>query len=388
MLKARVKQLKQEIAPADFSPDRVLLMTTLSLVVIGLVMVYSASMPLAQRWHGNGYYYLFRHLIRLVIGAGVMFLGMKLNYGWWQKGVYALLALCFGLLLLTVASPLAQTTNGAQRWLAWGGFRFQPIEITKYGLIVYLAHTLARLRDGQKKEESFHTLPIFIVLGGMCLLVACQPDLGNCLIMVTLTLVLFFVAGVRLKYLAGLGLACLSGFWLLVSNLAYTQRRIISYLNPWRDPTDAGFQLTQSYLALGRGGVTGVGLGASRQKVFYLPEGHTDFILSIIGEEWGFLGVGILVILFALLIWRGIAIALTSPDTFSSFLAAGISCLIGLQALLNMGVVSGLLPTKGLPLPFISYGGSALVVNMLMIGILLNISRRQPSIAGTIRRRR
>ncbi len=387
MLKDRVRQIREELSPADYSPDRVLFAVTLLLVAIGLVMVYSASMPMAQKFHQNGYYYLVRHLIRVVLGIGVMFLGMKLSYGWWQKGVYVLLVLGFGLLLLTVASPLAQASNGAQRWLAWGGFKFQPIEIAKLCLIVYLAHILTRLSDRQNKESSMPTLPIFIVLGAMCFLVACQPDIGNCMIMVTLTLVLFFIAGVRLRYLAGLGFVCISCFWLLASNIAYTQRRIITFLDPWSDPTDAGFQLTQSYLALGRGGATGVGLGASRQKVFYLPEAHTDFILSIIGEEWGFLGIGLLVVLFGLLIWRGMVIALKSPDTFSKLLAAGISCLIGIQTLVNMGVVSGLLPTKGLPLPFISYGGSALVVNMLMIGILLNISRRKPAAAGILWRR-
>jgi cell division protein FtsW len=337
-------------------------------------MVYSASMPLAQEWHGSGYYYLKRQLIRLVLGSGLMLLGLRLDYGWWRRGAYVILGLCLGLLVLVLASPLARAANGATRWLAWGGFSFQPTELAKWGLIVYLAHILAGLRDG---DGSFRTLPVFVILGIACLLVAAQPDMGNCLIMVALALVLFFIAGVKLRYLAALGLVFIAGFCLLVSRLAYTQRRIFSFLNPWRQATNAGFQLTQSFLALGRGGLGGVGLGASRQKVFYLPEPHTDFILAVIGEEWGFLGVLLLLVLFAVLIWRGLTIGLSAPDTFGSYLAVGLTSLIGLQALVNMGVVAGLLPTKGLPLPFVSFGGSALAVNMLAVGILLNISRHR-----------
>ncbi len=385
--------MKRDSIADRCSPDKLLLTSTMLLLVIGLVMVYSASMPVAQRWYGNGYYYLTRQLIRLALGMAVMFLGMKLNYVWWRKLVYVLLALCFGLLIMVLVSPQARVLNGAKRWLAWGGFSFQPIEIVKWGLIVFLAHSLAQLSDGRKKEGASYTLPVFIVLGAMCLLVACQPDIGNCLILAALALVMFFVAGVRFRYLAALGLVCLSGFWFLVSNLAYSQRRIISFLNPWRDPTAAGFQLTQSFIALGRGGLAGVGLGAGQQKAFYLPEAHTDFILAVIGEEWGFLGIALILILFAILIWQGLLIARRAPDFFGSYLALGITCLIGLQALVNMGVVGGLLPTKGLPLPFISYGGSALVINMLAIGALLNIStRRRPApvkrSTGTLRGKR
>jgi cell division protein FtsW len=374
--------VRKGAAVKDFSPDKALLMTTLVLVGIGVVMVYSASMPVAQEWYGSGYYYLKRQLVRLGLGVLMMLIGMKLNYGLWRKLSYAMLGVCFGLLVLVLVSPLARVSNGAQRWLAWGGFSFQPTEIAKWGLIVYLAHSLAKLKDGRDKDGSARTLPIFVVLGAMCLLVAWQPDLGNCLIMVALALVLFFIAGVKLRYLAALGLIFLSGFLFLVSRFAYSQRRILNFLNPWRDPTGAGFQLTQSFLALGRGGLGGVGLGASRQKVFYLPEAHTDFILAVIGEEWGFIGLALLLLLFAVLIWQGLAVARRTPDSFGSFLAAGITSMIGLQALVNMGVVAGLLPTKGLPLPFVSYGGSALVLNMLGMGVLLSISRYKPSPAS------
>jgi cell division protein FtsW len=369
------------------SADKVLLMSTMALVMLGVVMVYSASMPMAQENYGTGYYYLMRQLIRFGLGAIIMFLAMKLKYVWWRKWSYLMLTLCFGLLISVLVSPLAKASNGAQRWLAWGSFSFQPTEIAKWALVVYLAHVLAKLKDAKEKDGMVYTLPVLMLPGVMCVLVAMQPDLGNCLIMIALMLILAFVAGVRLSYLTGIGIVGLGGTVILAAKFPYVLRRLRSFSNLMHDPKGIGFQLNQSLIALGRGGVGGVGLGASRQKVFYLPEAHTDFILSILGEELGFLGVVALLILFGLLIWRGMNIARDAPDNFGGFLAAGITTMIALQAIVNMGVVTGILPTKGLPLPFISYGGSALVLNMLGVGVLLSISRcRTLPVAESARR--
>ncbi len=385
--------MKKKQSPPTTKSDRMLLSITLTLLGIGVIMVYSASMPIGQAWHGNGYYYLNRQLIRLGLGFCFMFAGMNINYTWWRKLIYIILPVSFVLLLMVLFSPLAKVSNGARRWLELGGLSFQPIELAKWALVVFLAHSLVKLKKNDsnarlntklkqlkmkpagKQDGGIYPLTVFFVLAGMCILVACQPDLGNCLIMVALAFLLFFIAGIKLKYLASLALVSSLGFLHLVFRLGYTQRRIVTFLNPWRDSSNAGFQLTQSFLAIGRGGLTGAGLGASQQKMFYLPEAHTDFILAIMGEELGFLGMFLLLVLFGLLIWRGGVIARSAKDAFGAYLAAGIITLIGLQIVVNMGVVTGLLPTKGLPLPFISYGGSALVINMLAVGTLLNISK-------------
>jgi cell division protein FtsW len=278
------------------------------------------------------------------------------------------------LLLLVLIPPIGQAINGTRRWIRLGPVSFQPAELAKLALVFYLASFLAR---NQERLDDLRRglLPPLLVGGLFAGLVFVQPDLGNCLTLVALTFGLLYLAGSPVRYL---GWALAPALPLLVVAIAmapYRLRRITAFWDPWADPRGSGFQIIQSWLAFGNGGLFGQGIGASRQKLFYLPESHTDFIFAVIGEELGFLGAAAFVALFAVLIWRGLRIGLRTSDPFGSYLALGITLLIATQTLVNLGVVTGLLPTKGLPLPFISFGGSALSMTMLSTGVLLNISQ-------------
>jgi len=265
--------------------------------------------------------------------------------------------------------------GGASRWFSLGGFSFQPSELVKFTLAVYMAYSMSK-KGSNMELFSNGLLPHLLMAGLFMLLIVFQPDLGTSVIIGCWIMIVLFIGGVKLWQLFSvLSLASLV-VWRLVLQADYRMHRWLAFLNPWDDPHGIGFQIIHSFLAFGSGGLLGAGLGSSKQKLFYLPEPHTDFALSIVGEEMGFLGVAAIVILFALLIMRGIKIALNARDLYSSYLALGLICLIGLQAAVNMGVVMGLLPTKGLALPFISYGGSSLIFNLLSIGILLNISSK------------
>jgi cell division protein FtsW len=251
--------------------------------------------------------------------------------------------------------------------------------LAKVGVILYLAHYLAK-KGERVGDFRFGFLPPLVVTGTLIVLIVVEPDLGTAFVIGLVTLSLLFVGGARLGHLALVGLAALLPLYLLVMRVPYRRQRILSFLDPWNDPTGAGFQVIQSFLALGGGGPIGVGLGEGRQKLFYLPEPHTDFILSALGEELGFVGTAAVVLLLGLFVAKGIEIAMDANDPFSRYLALGVSFLVGFHTLVNVGVITGLLPTKGLPLPFVSYGGSALVVNMIGSGILMAISRDRPPI--------
>jgi len=256
-----------------------------------------------------------------------------------------------------------------------GAVGFQPSELGKLALILYLADYLTRKQD-KIKSFSRGFFPPMLVLGGMTGLILIQPDLGTVVLLGIVSLILLFVAGIRIIYLGGLVLFSLPALYFLISGVGYRQRRILAFLNPWQHATGAGYQIVQSFLALGSGGIKGVGLGESRQKLFYLPASYTDFIFSIVGEELGFIGTVSLVVLFLVFLWAGIRVAYQSPDLFGYLLGIGITVAISLQAIINIGVATGSLPTKGISLPFISFGGSSLLFNMMGVGLLLNISRR------------
>ncbi|HKB26891.1 MAG TPA: putative lipid II flippase FtsW, partial [Methylomirabilota bacterium] len=278
------------------------------------------------------------------------------------------------LLVLVLVPPIGQAINGTRRWIRLGPVSFQPAELAKLALVVYLAAFLAKKREGLRDFRQ-GLLPPLAVAGALAALVLAQPDLGNCLTLLALTFGLLYLAGVRPVHL-GLVLAPAVPLLALAIWVApYRLRRITAFVDPWADPRGSGFQIIQSWLAFGNGGILGEGIGGSKQKLFYLPESHTDFIFAIIGEELGFVGAAAIVGLFVVLVWRGLRIGLRAPDPFGAYLALGITVLIATQTLVNLGVVTGLLPTKGLPLPFISFGGSALLVTMLSTGVLLNISQ-------------
>jgi cell division protein FtsW len=279
-------------------------------------------------------------------------------------------------LCLVLVPHFGHRVGGARRWLHLGPFSVQPSEFAKLALVMFMAYSL------EKKHERLHEfsvglLPHAIVCGVFVLLIFRQPDLGTAVYFALLTLILLFVAGVRLWHLVGSALALIPFLVLAITRKDYRWGRVLAFLDPWRDPTAGSFQLLHSLVAFGSGGLMGAGLGAGRQKLFYLPEPHTDFILAVIGEEAGLVGICVILLLYAVLVWRGMRIALRAPDRYGTYLALGLTLTIGLQALINGAVVMGLVPTKGLPLPFMSYGGSSLFTSFLAVGILLNISSRQ-----------
>jgi len=353
--------------------DTLLLLSVLALLSIGIIMVYSTSSILSLTSHNDEYYFLKKQLIFASLGVLLLMAMARFPYQYLAKLAYPILALSILGLILVLIPQFGSRLGGAMRWFRFGPLSLQPAECAKLGLIVYMSFYLAK-KQQSIKDFSVGFLPPFIVTGTMALLILCQPDYGTAFLLITLLFILLFVGGARLIYLlSSLVLLAPLGFYLILSS-PYRLKRFLSFLDPWSDPTNAGFQIIQSYLAFGSGGPFGLGLGNGRQKLFYLPEAHTDFILSVVGEELGFLGVMIVIALFFIVVFCGIKIAFRARDLLGTFLAVGLVSLIGVQALLNMGVVMGLLPTKGSTLPFISYGGTSLVVNLVGVGILLNIS--------------
>ncbi len=352
--------------------DPIILIVTVILICIGIVMIYSSSAVIALERYNDPYFFLKKQVMWMVVGSISMALILRLDYRTIRRFTYPALFITLILLILLLIPQFTREIGGARRWLHIGPIGFQPSELAKSTLILYIAHSLVKNTD-KLKDFKFYLFNLSI-LGLFFLLILFQPDLGTALIIAAVVFTLFFVAGIRFSYifysfLISIPLLCVTVLWVS----SYIKRRL-AFLNPWDDPLGAGFQIIQSYLAFGRGNILGLGLGEGKQKLFYLPEPHTDFIFSIIGEELGFIGSVGVVVLFAILVWRGVKISLRSLDPFGRYLSLGIILMIGIQAIVNMGVVVGLLPTTGLPLPFISVGGSSLLVSMTSIGMLLNIS--------------
>lgn len=344
------------------------------LVCIGIIMIYSSSGIFALQEQGDSLYFLKRHLVFLV--GGIIFTGlvMAMDYRDLQKYAKPLLFIALIMLVLVLIPGIGKASFGARRWFKIGSIYFQPSEFTKLVMLIYAADFLTR-KQNKIKDFFQGFLPMMMVVGAVCLLILKQPDLGSSVLIAIVVFIMMFIAGARIWHIGILILACLPVLYLLIARVPYRWARIVAFLDPWHDSQGVGFQLTQSQIAFGSGGIFGVGLGHSMQKLFFLPAAHTDFILSIIGEELGFIGAFATIVLFGILIWQGARIAKRANDPFGYFLSIGIVAIIGLQAVVNVGVSIGALPTKGLPLPFISYGGSALVFNMVCIGLLLNISR-------------
>lgn len=350
-----------------------LLFPVLFLVGIGIVMVYSASSTLAMKKFGSDYYFLKKQAVFALVGICALVLGRHVPYRAYRRLAYPLLAIALVLLAAVLLSPLGVTAGGSSRWLRLGPLRFQPSEFARFALIVYLAYSLEKKAD-RIKDFSIGFMPHVVVLGVVAVLILKQPDFGAAVILAALTWLMMFVGGVRLLYL---GSSCvllgLAGLY-FISLAGYRVRRLLSFLDPWQYSSDAGYQIVHSLMAFGTGGWWGAGIGKGYQKLFYLPEPHTDFIFSVIGEELGLAGVLVIIGLYLLIVWKGIRIARHAPDLFGCYLAVGLTAALGMQICINMGVTLGLLPTKGLTLPFLSYGGTSLVLNMATIGILMNIS--------------
>ena len=360
--------------PRKTQPDFWLFAVALVLVSTGVVMIYSASAIVAADRFRDPYYFLKRQVFWAALGCGALWIALRNDYRRLEKIVLPLLGLSALLLVLVLIPGLGVSINGSRRWLRLGALSFQPAELAKLALVVYLAAFLARKRD--ELDDFWHgVVPPLAVGGTLAALVLLQPDLGNAITLLVLTVGLLFLAGARTSWLAMLAVPALPLAALAVWIAPYRMRRVFAFLDPWQDPRGSGFQIIQSWLAFGSGGALGRGIGESRQKLFYLPEAHTDFIFAIVGEELGFIGASAVVLLFVALIWRGLRIGLRAADPFGAYLALGITVLVATQTLVNLGVVTGLLPTKGLPLPYLSFGGSALLVTMLGTGVLLNISQ-------------
>lgn len=354
--------------------DKILLADVFFLTGIGIVMVYAASAYSAMVRFHDPFFFLKKELLFFLIGLVAMVVMANFNYIYLRWLVYPLLIICFILMILVVIPGFGIEVGGARRWLKVGTFTFQPSELTKVVLIIYMAHSLMR-KEGKVQDFVYGFVPYMVILGVFFMLLMLQPDLGTAVCISAGILLMLFMAGTRLRYLFGLVLASIPLLYFLVMSEEYRKQRMLAFCDPWKDASGSGFQIIQSFLAIGSGGVTGLGLGEGRQQFLFLPEPHTDFIFAVIGEQFGFIGAVLVVSAFALFFYRGMMISLGSVEPFGRFLALGLTGMISLQALINCGVVVGLLPTKGLTLPMISYGGSSLVMTLVGAGILLNISK-------------
>jgi cell division protein FtsW len=367
--------------------DVVLLLTVIALVLFGLLMVYSSSFIYAQERTGDGFAFIKKQLINAVVGFGILVGVCRVDYRRWSDWAYPVLGIAVALLAMVLIPGLGTRVLGAQRWLKLGPLTFQPGELAKFAVIFWVARQLDR------KRERIHTLaagvfgPFLVSLPAMLLLLL-QPDFGTTVMITVVIFALMFMGGVPKRYLASALLLAGTAGMALALGTAYRRQRLMTFLDPWSDPGGKGFQILQSLVGLHNGRIWGVGLGNGKEKLFYLPEAHNDFIFSVIGEELGFLGIAMVVVAFLVFIYRGLRIAFTVQkqyqDRFGMLLATGITLALGLQAFVNMSVALGLLPTKGLTLPFVSYGGSALLVDLFAVGVLLSIARGPQSSKVTV----
>jgi len=344
------------------------------LICIGVVMIYSASSIYAWERYKDGFFFLKRHISFLVIGLFLALMVMAGDYRNFKRWAKPLVIVSVILLALVLIPGIGREVSGARRWFRFKFLSFQPSEFANLAMIVYVADFINRKGD-MIKGFTKGFMPPVLILGMIASLILIQPDLGTTVALVVVVFIMLFVAGVKFHYLLSVVLTGLPLLYLLVFSVPYRRARILAFLNPWVDPRGSGFQVIQSQVALGSGGVFGVGLGHSKQKLFYLPAAHTDFIFSIIGEELGLIGTIGLIVLFMIFIRQGLKVIKGASDKFGYFLALGLILMITLKAVINIGVSCGVLPTKGLPLPFISYGGSSFIFDMISVGILINIAR-------------
>ncbi len=353
--------------------DPVLLAAVLGLVGFGLVMVYSASAITAQDKLHDGLFFLKRQAAAAGLGLLAMVATMKLGYRRVARLAYPLLIIAVILLIAVLVPGIGTKVGGAKRWIRFPGVSIQPAEIVKVVWVIYLSYSLAKKRE-KVKSFSIGFVPHLGLAGMLVLLCMLQPDFGSSVALLFLMFVLLFAAGAKLSYLVGMVLAALPAAYIAIASSPYRMKRVTAFLDPWANRQGSGYQVAESLMSIGSGGLSGLGLGDGRQKLFFLPEAHTDFIFAIIGEELGLIGAGVLMLLYGVIIWRGIRAALSATEAFGTYLALGITSLIAFQAVTNMCVAMGLVPTKGLTLPFISYGGCSLVMLMGAAGLLLSVS--------------
>ena len=356
--------------------DKWMLLAVVALLALGMTMVLSTSYLYSQERYGDGTYFFRKQLIAMGAGAIALIACSMVPSVLYRRFAYPILALSFVVLLLVLIPGIGVSRGGARRWIMFPGFAFQPSELAKLALVFYLARSMA------KKEEMIRTfsvgiLPHLIVSGIFAGMLLLEPDFGTALILTMLLYFMLFIGGARIHHLLATGLMALPVLIYVMTKAEYRLRRLLTFLDPWSDASGSGFHVIQSLIAFGSGQVWGRGLGESRQKLFYLPEAHTDFVYSVIGEELGLWGALMVLGLFGVIVVRGFQLTAKIEEPFDQYLAFGLTVLLGLQALIHMGVVMGLMPTKGLVLPFISYGRSAMVVNLMEAGILLGLSRRR-----------
>ena len=356
-------------------PDLMIFIITLALLSLGIVMVFSASSVTAYHELGDAYHYLKRQSLWAAIGLVALVICMNIDYHLWAKLAGPLIVLSIIALTAVLVPGIGITISGSRRWLGAGPVRVQPSEFAKLSVVIFLAAYLSTSPDRVKSVVRGIFVPLILV--GMCaVLVLREPDLGTSIGMAATAWLMLLIAGGSPGWLVGLAAMTAPVIYLYARHDPVRMRRLTSFLDPWADPLDSGFHIIQSLLALGSGGLVGTGLGLSRQKFYYLPEQHTDFIFAIIGEELGFLGAALVVFLYAIFAWRGFRASLNAPDSFGSLLAAGITIMVALQAAMNIAVVTGSMPITGITLPLISSGGSSLVPMLAGVGMLLNITRR------------
>lgn len=355
--------------------DHVIWFVTFALLAFGLVMVYSSSFFYAQEHFKDGLYFFKKHAAFLSLGILTFFAGYKISVSFYKKYINLVLGIILFGLVATLIPGISHKAGGASRWISFFGFTFQPSEFAKFGIILFVANQLSKKLHHQHNFRSgfltyfIGTIPFYVLL-------LLQPDFGTTALCLGVTFIMLLYCGIRLKYLIGTILAIVPTATILVLSSTYRKNRLLGFLDPWSDPAHKGFQVIQSFLAFYSGKFFGVGLGNSREKLFYLPEAHNDFIFAVVGEELGLIGVTLIISLFAVLIHRGLKTSEKLDFTFEKAMAVGITTSIGMQAFLNMGVVLGLLPTKGFPLPLISYGGTSLISTLFLIGILSQLSER------------
>jgi cell division protein FtsW len=357
--------------------DKLLFTATLLLVCTSVVMVYSASAVWAMERDNDPYLFLFKQLTWALLGLCLVPVIMRIDYRTYRQPVVVWTALAF-LGLALVAVLFGRPVKGATRWLGVAGLGVQPSELAKLVVIVFSAALLERRMD-RINEPSYALLPIGLVVGAIVGLILVQPDLGTAVSVLMIAAVMVFASGIGYRYVVGLALAALPTFYFIVMRSDYRRRRVFAFLDPEADPLGAGYQILQAKMAVGTGGVFGRGLMDGVQKLFYLPEPHNDFIYAVIAEEMGLVGATVVVVCFCVITWRGLRTSMRAPDRFGAFLALGLTAMVAFQAFFNISVVLGLLPTKGIPLPLVSYGGSSLLINLVGMGILLNVSQHASS---------
>jgi cell division protein FtsW len=353
--------------------DKWLFLATLALICASVVMVYSASALVALERFQQPYLFVTRQMMWAAVGVAVLSIVMRVDYRTYRNDrlIWFLLGLV-GFMLIAVL--FSRPINGTRRWFGLGGFGIQPSELAKLAAIMFTALILERRRH-RINEVQYSLVPVGVIVGGLVGLILLQPDFGTAVSLLVVIGVMVFAAGISYRYLLGAALLALPALYVIMMQADYRRRRLLTFMDPWADPLGDGFQIIQSLIAVGTGGVFGKGLMSGVQKLFYLPEPFTDFIFAVISEETGLLGASMVVLCFCVIAWRGMRTALRAPDSFGAFLALGITMMLVLQAFVNISVVIGLLPTKGIPLPLVSNGGSSMLINLLGVGVLLNISQ-------------